>query len=166
MWRSLVEPSAKWEGATKRKLIEVGERVKTGDWEGHKQMTEREEGTGFGGQCHWRGREKRKLREKVEITRLWKGERESCLFLSTVFLPKVSPPFVFIPLLLPLFYAPQLHFQNHTFILKSHSYSLSDKWHSFLQEPGSGNLEKHWSTLQCPNWLPKPSRSPSLEDNI
>lgn len=40
-------------------------------------------------------------------------------------------------------YPPQLHFQNHTLILKIHSYSLSDKWHSFLQKSESENLEKH-----------------------
>ena len=33
-------------------------------------MREREERTSFEGQCHGRGSEKRKLREKAEITRL------------------------------------------------------------------------------------------------
>ena len=43
---------------------------------------------------------------------------ESCLFLSTVFLPKVSPPFASIPLLLPLLYIP-----TSTPLPKPYSYS-------------------------------------------
>ena len=127
---------------------------------------------GFGGQCHRGGRGKRKLREKAEIARLSNGaggggaaERESCLVLSTVFLPKVSPQSIIILLFLPLS-QPLLNLfvSKSTLILKSHSHSLSDKWHSFLQESGSENLEKHQSGLQRPNWLPNPLRSPSIED--
>lgn len=135
-------------------------------------MREREERTRF-----WRavpsrgqGKEEAKGESGNRQTVKWGGEggaaeRESCLVLSTVFLPKVSPQSIIILLFLPLS-QPLLNLfvSKSTLILKSHSHSLSDKWHSFLQESGSENLEKHQSGLQRPNWLPNPLRSPSIED--
>lgn len=96
------------------------------------------------------------------------GDRESCLFLSFVFLPKFCPPFVLSPLILPLFYPSQLlHFQNHIFIRKSCSRSLCDKWHFFLRSWKVKTEE--WiiySGLQGAAGLSLPLPGPSLRDEI
>ena len=48
-------------------------------------------------------------------------------------------------------YPPQLHFQNHTLILKIHSYSLSDKWHSL-------------GCISClPSWLQTVKNLPAMQ---
>lgn len=75
-WHSQVDPSAKWGRATNRKLMEVDEWAGDRGLRGHKQMREKEERTSLGGQCHRRGREKRKLREKAETTRLSNREEQ------------------------------------------------------------------------------------------
>lgn len=75
-WHSQVDPSAKWGRADNRRLMEVDERVGDRGLRGHKHMREKEERTSLGGQCHRRGREKRKQREKAEITRLSNREEQ------------------------------------------------------------------------------------------
>lgn len=59
-----------------------------------------------------------------QVVHQGRGERETGKVVSSsfVFFSPFSPPFVLIPLLLLVFHTPPLlHFQNHIFILKSHS---------------------------------------------
>lgn len=79
------------------------------------QMREREEGTSFEGQCHWRGREEEAQGESRnnQVVHQGRGERGTGKVVSSSFVlfPQFSPPFVLIPLLLPVFHTPSLlHF--------------------------------------------------------
>ena len=159
-----MDPSAKWGRADNRRLMEVDERVGDRGLRGHKHMREKEERTSLGGQCHRRGREKRKEGESGNNQIVKQGGASgekvvssSPLSSSPRFLPHLC---LFLCFSLFSTYPPQLHFQNHILILKIHSSSPSDKWHSFLQKLESENLEKHESCLQSLSWLPQPSRSP------
>lgn len=117
-------------------------------WEWH-----RGEGEGggkkFWGQCHWRGGEKRKLREKAEITRLSIREEERGRQ-EKLSLPPLSSSPHFLPhlCLFPFFslFSTLLHFfiSKTTFLFSRVTpYSLSDTWHSFLQGSGRESLGKH-----------------------
>lgn len=134
------DPSARRNGATKGSPCGRG----VGN---DRTMREREGRTSFEGQCHRKGRRKRKLREKAEITspsnrEEWGGQGKLSL-----------SPQIFSPTCVHSPSSPAFHTPTPSSFPKPHSCSqvsvpsLSHKSHAFLQTPGSENRGQHESKL-------------------